>query len=620
MKEKRVICMILCILLVLGILPDRSYASASKGIEQFPASYQAGLYALSKAHPNWTFECYNTGLDWNTVIEMETQGARSLVGTYRGSNWYTAPYGQNWAYASKTAVEYAMDPRNFFTEEYIFQFECLAYNEVCHTVEATQCILDSTFMKGILPGTENTYAYTFVELGKELGMSPFHLASRAYQEQGAGTSDMISGTYPDYEGYYNYYNIGANGLSNQQILENGLKRAVSEGWTSPYLSIRGGAIFINKSYIKLGQNTLYFQKFDVESSDNTVCVHQYMQNIEAAMSEAKKTYCAYAGYHLLDQEFVFRIPVFDNMPQTPCLSPDVLAAGVPEYIGALSASAGCFATFDGVDYWYENGYLQGYRANDPDYRGKEIYDPQSGYWYWLDNAQGGAKTLSKDVYQESAAGRFADNIMTLPDGSIDLYASTGKWVRYDSAGHMVKGWDGQYYFDEIFGTMAKGYCTIMNENGAYIEYYFNTDTGVLERVIGEVPERGWFTVDGISYWYEDHIRQGYAQDERYRGKEIYDADSDAWYWLDNVQDGAKTVNKDVYQESLAGEWGDITRTNEDGIEVRYGKWVRYDENGHMIKGWNGSYYFDPVYGTMAKGKACIDGTEYYFDPTTGVLQ
>lgn len=636
MRVKKLIYTVVCMLFVLGALPSTAYAAVREDIERFPESYRAGLYALSEKYPNWRFECYDTGLDWNTVIKNEMEGARSLVGTYRGTNWYTEVYGQSWGYASKSAVEYVMDPRNFFTEEYIFQFEGLSYNAVCHTVEATQCILDSTFMSGIMPGTGNTYAHTFVQIGQELGVSPFHLASRAYQEQGLGTSDLISGTYPGYEGYYNYYNISATGSTDAEVVKNGLMRAKKEGWSSPYLSIRGGANFITKSYILRGQDTPYFQKFDVESSDNSIYSHQYMQNIEAPMSESKKTYRGYARYHLLDQAFVFRIPVFYNMPKTACLSPDKIAAGeevvpeepaveVPEYIESLSESAGCFASFDGVDYWYEYGYLQGYSADDPNYRGKEIYDPESDQWYWLDNVQGGAKTVSKDVYQESAAGRFADNIVKLPDGSIDPDASTGKWVRYNESGHMVKGWDGSYYFDEIYGTMAKGYCTIMDENGTYIEYYFNKDTGVLERVIGEVPEFGWLEVDGISYWYEDYIRQGYDRDENYRGKEIYDAQSDAWYWLDNVQDGAKTINKDVYQESLAGDWGEEVRINEDGAEVRYGKWVRYDENGYMVKGWytnaeGNTYFFDPVYGTMAKGNVWIDGAEYYFDPATGVLQ
>ena len=119
----------------------------------------------------------------------------------------------------------------------------------------------------------------------------------------------------------------------------------------------------------------------------------------------------------------------------------------------------------------------------------------------------------------------------------------------------------------------------------------------------------WHSMDGKDYWYEAGKRQGYdPNNAAYRGKEIYDPASGAWYWLDNVQQGAKTVSKDVYQESEAGDWAE----NADGT----GKWVRYDANGHMVKGWDtnndGTYYFDQVYGTMAKGIVTIDGNLYLF--------
>lgn len=241
---------------------------------------------------------------------------------------------------------------------------------------------------------------------------------------------------------------------------------------------------------------------------------------------------------------------------------------------------------NGKKYWYENGVKQGTTG-----RGKEIYDPDSDAWYWLDAVQGGAMTVSKDVYQESAAGQWADR----PDG-------TGKWVRYDENGHMVKGWqqteNGLYYFDLITGAMAKGTGDIDGVPCAFDKY-----TGV-------ALDNQWLTINGADYWYEKGVRQGLDG----RGKEIYDPASDAWYWLDAVDQGKKATSKDVYQESKAGQWADRA----DGT----GKWVRYDAQGHMIKGWSADkrYYFDPIYGTMAKGDAVIDGRTYHFDKNTGVLQ
>ena len=241
---------------------------------------------------------------------------------------------------------------------------------------------------------------------------------------------------------------------------------------------------------------------------------------------------------------------------------------------------------NGKKYWYEKGVKQGTTG-----RGKEIYDPDSDAWYWLDAVQGGAMTVSKDVYQESAAGQWADK----PDG-------TGKWVRYDENGHMVKGWQttdkGTYYFDLITGAMAKGAGDIDGVPCAFDEY-----TGI-------ALDGQWLTIKGADFWYEKGVRQGLDG----RGKEIYDLASDAWYWLDAVDQGKKATSKDVYQESEAGQWAD----RPDGT----GKWVRYDAQGHMIKGWSADkrYYFDPIYGTMAKGDAVIDGRTYHFDKKTGIRQ
>ena len=300
-------------------------------IAQFPASYQEALSALAAAHPNWTFVKQVTNLDWRTVIDNELMDGRSLV--YKSFPDYTkdgAYDNGNWFYATREILEYYMDPRNGLTEDGIFQFEQLTYNEECHTLDAVQKFLDNTFMHSNqdAPGTSMTYALIFWAVGaeEERQVSPFHLVARVLQEQGNGTSPLISGNYEGaggiYKGYYNYFNVKASGTTTTQVIESGLDYARKAGWDTAYTSIMGGADVISINYIQKGQDTLYLQKYNVGPDGHYAhYTHQYMQNIAAPVSEAKSMRKLYAGANSLDSTFVFKIPVFENMPEKACPMP-----------------------------------------------------------------------------------------------------------------------------------------------------------------------------------------------------------------------------------------------------------------------------------------------------------
>lgn len=312
-------------LLSAGIGPDGEEGAlvrADNDILAFPESYRSYLLQLKSRHPNWVFVPMNTNLEWETVITEEMRGDRSWVHSSKPASWKGEQRDQNWYLATRPAVEYCIDPRNFLNEKYIFMFEQLTYNGNYHTVQGVQNIVQNSFMRGEIPGEDISYSQNFFDLGQRLGVSPFHLASRVYQEQGVdGTSALISGTYPGYVGYYNYYNIGASGTTNKQVIESGLTYARQKGWSTRRGSIQGGAEFISKNYILKGQDTLYLQKFDVDNSYNGLFYHQYMQNITAPMSEGSTTRAAYERAGALNNRFVFKIPIYRNMPASACPEP-----------------------------------------------------------------------------------------------------------------------------------------------------------------------------------------------------------------------------------------------------------------------------------------------------------
>lgn len=326
-------------------------------LANYPEIYTA-VQELKVAHPNWTFTILYTGLDWNTVIQNETAhiynennelSCRSLVHnsliTGNVYDWVCEELGfspqdnGSWYCASNKTASYYIDPRNWLNETYIFAFETLSFNSNVHTVEGVQAILAGSFMdtdtisyidtNGVTQTINKSYAQIIYDAGKANNVSPYHLAARILQEQGEGGSALISGSYQYtdgtvYTGYYNYFNIGATASSGGEaaIIKNGLEKAKSENWSTPELAIIGGASFLKGGYIGNYQDTLYLQKFNVDNSNKySVYGHQYQQNLSAPFTEGSEVYDAYEELGILEENFNFIIPVYENMPSTASVKP-----------------------------------------------------------------------------------------------------------------------------------------------------------------------------------------------------------------------------------------------------------------------------------------------------------
>ncbi len=311
--------------------------------QEFPADYQSALNALHQTHPNWVFRPIYVGDTFSYAVSQQMNTpARALINMYynecfrslldRDYNWQTNTWKQwepNWAGASEETVRYCMDPRNFLNETDIFMFESLTY-ESYQTETAVEAALANGFMaNATVPGADYTYAWLFCWIGEKYNINPVALASRVRQEQGSGKSAMISGTYPGYEGLYNYFNIQATGSTTDQILQNGLTEArtgstvmlpdgtVSTGsWNTPTKALIGGALKFANRYILQNQNTLYAQKFDYDGQFNGKYWHQYMTNILAPYSEGNQVRRSYSRTGQLDNCFVFLIPVYEERPDS----------------------------------------------------------------------------------------------------------------------------------------------------------------------------------------------------------------------------------------------------------------------------------------------------------------
>ncbi len=539
----------------------------------FPESYKNGLRGLHQQYPNWVFTAFQTGLDWNTVIAEESRIGRNLVDKNSISSWksiadgafdWAGNYwpgfdGATWVQASTELISYYMDPRNFLTDPYVFQFEHQSYNRAIQTREGLQNLVSGTFLAGDVvvpvegsqieggtiidgstsqgssgaagmagpgPGSSSStgtsssgsgyavvgggsyissgssgssdsgyvtvgpgmssgssgadaampspvnndivsltgpgmnssdagsfdtadrglfsllkdaaglitsYAaqwrqetepnvrwvyvnddgsylndgwhwldgnhdgiaecYYFYSDGtmaadtevdgwkvnadgkwvhgngepytKNVGgssagdttsssssasqaaaggstggtlkkvsyvdiimkaaevsnVSPYVLAAAILQEQGKGTSDLISGKHSKYPGYYNYFNTGAYAHDGMGAVEAGLKYASESGnggrpWNTVEKAIIGGASAYGASYVAQGQDTFYLKKFNVQGSNKYN--HQFMTHVLGAAQEGAKVSNAYSAA-VKSGALEFSIPVYQNMPENSVL-------------------------------------------------------------------------------------------------------------------------------------------------------------------------------------------------------------------------------------------------------------------------------------------------------------
>lgn len=331
------------VILFVYALTDEERYKASLAEKGFPQSYHETLWQMHKVYPNWEFEALVTNLEWNDVVANEALDGKCTVnlemttrlllsksyGTYNSNGTFTYKvFDGNQANqtghinSTPLAVSFFMDPRNFIGDpRTIFQFEKLSYDSSVHTLAGIEQIVANSFMNntvsytntsGAVVSTGERYAQVILEAGQTHNVNPYYLASKIIQEVGNKGSGSVSGKESGYIGYYNFYNIGAYASTTGGAVENGLNHAKSKGWDTPRKSIVGGAQFIAGSYIAVGQNTPYLQKFNVVKSP--FYQHQYMSAVHDPAQSAYSTYSGYNKLNTLNASHKFLIPIYKNMP------------------------------------------------------------------------------------------------------------------------------------------------------------------------------------------------------------------------------------------------------------------------------------------------------------------
>lgn len=294
--KKRIISFIISIVFVLSclspMLVNAQTYEESLIAAGFPKSYASALAELHNKYPNWSFKAVDTGLDWSSAVKGERsphskqriQKRSGLANAYycncstcykNGS--YTVYEGSSWVGASEATVKYYLDPRNFFNEKYIFQFESTEYNS-----EQTQAVVESILSNSWMANANITYKTTglsdktytdsngktvkyskaIMDAAKNSGMSAYYLASKIVQEVGAGTRTAggVVGTHLPFTGIYNFYSIGANsGADDGLAWAAGYLKALSDTYIYPTYSSSNDTVSGTKSKVNNGQYMCWMQ-------------------------------------------------------------------------------------------------------------------------------------------------------------------------------------------------------------------------------------------------------------------------------------------------------------------------------------------------------------------------
>ena len=690
--RKKVISVIISLSVVFSTLFSLFYIDASaadltsikNNLKEagFPDEYVEILAPIKQQHPNWVFEPLNTNKTFDEAVTAESKKGVCTISKYNSEelllskNFGTYDSNGNFNYelidgsyvtASPLAVSYFMDPRNFIGDlRTIFQFENNGYTDKVtydDQVVAVKSIIKGSFMDS--SKTDKDYASIISKAGKNYGVNPCYLASKILQEVGTNGSSSVSGTYVGYEGYYNFFNIGAtsDGGTGDNVAK-GLDYAKRMGWNTPEKAINGGTEIIAKTYIGKGQSTAYLTKFNVNPATSQyypAYTHQYMTAVFDPAQSAKTTYNGYVSAGTLDQLRTFLIPVYNDMPSFTATtvkfddSPSQIKFDATTNVRATASITGtvAFKIASGETVTVTDRVRSIDRATSNILSYYQIHYP---FWYKIKNSSGKTgyvsfttvdtvanqymKVGTHKQYGYSPALGSAVRFMSLDPRIATVDPKTGKvdavkvgttqiviYTAYGSvdyfnltvgttSAHPDNGWykeDGIWYYN-VDGSPVTGWKKINSK------WYYFKNTGAMAV--------GWVYADG--HWYytnsDGEMQIGWQKinDKTYYLREDgsmatgWTAISGYWYYFNS--DGVRVIG----WAKVDGDWYYMNSTGimVTGWQYINNKWYYFDSKGPMLTGWQEisgkKYYMNPD-GDMATGRTKIGGVWYYFDSDGQVI-
>ncbi len=206
---------------------------------------------------------------------------------------------------SYDAVKKYMDPNNFSPETSdAYQFLILNNGYTGITAEQIDAFIEKNCAAAELrngrKSTMRGIGASIVQASKATGVNEVYILAHAIHESDWGCSRLATGAVSGYEGYFNFYGIGA---FDRDPLNGGAYLAKDRGWDTPAKAIIGGAEYINRWYItasydigngvKTTQNTLYKMRF-APGIANTW--HQYATDLGWSKKIAQFMGMAYSQY------------------------------------------------------------------------------------------------------------------------------------------------------------------------------------------------------------------------------------------------------------------------------------------------------------------------------------